>query len=303
MSATILVTGSHGLIGTALCAVLRARGMAILEVDLRADEPLDLRDHTSMARLVARADGIVHLGAVSRVIDGQNDPVNCRAVNVDATRNLLDAALTTARRPWFVYASSREVYGQQDVFPVAEDADFRPLNVYAHSKVDAELLCQEARATGLAVATVRFSSVYGSAGDHFTRVVPAFIRAGVMGGTLRVEGTEHIFDLTHVDDVVDGLVALIDVLALGERADSPIHFVSGVGTTLLDLARHGVELGGNRANIDIAPPRSYDIHHFVGNPSKTSALLGWRASTPLQVGLQRLAADIAAEPVSRSVPA
>ena len=60
-----------------------------------------------------------------RVIDGQLDPANCRAVNVEATRNLLAAAAASPRKPWFIYASSREVYGQQDDFPVREDADYR----------------------------------------------------------------------------------------------------------------------------------------------------------------------------------
>jgi nucleoside-diphosphate-sugar epimerase len=297
---TILLTGAAGLIGTRLAARLLPLGTRIIPVDLRTPgNPLDLRDHARMAELAGTVDGIVHLGAVSRVIDGQNDPELCRAVNVEATRNLLSAALASPRRPWFIYASSREVYGQQDVFPVPETAEYRPLNVYARSKVNAELLCAEARAAGLSVATVRFSSVYGSAADHATRVVPAFLRAGVAGSTLRVDGKAHTFDLTHVDDVSDGVKTLIGMLDSGERFDAPLHFVTGVGVTLLSLAERAVVLGGGKADITIAAPRTYDIHHFVGDPGRTAALLGWRASTPLDAGLARLAGDLAARHASQ----
>jgi hypothetical protein len=38
-------------------------------------------------------------------------------------------------------------------------------------------------------------------------------------------------------------------------------------------------------------PLSFDVHHFVGHPGRASALLGWRAATPLSAGLTRLTGD------------
>lgn len=296
---TILVTGSEGLIGTALVRALGTDGAKVVGVDLRApatERRLDICDSIRLAELAGKADGIVHLAAVSRVIDGERDPARCRAVNVDATRALLAAALASSRRPWFVYASSREVYGQQDVMPVGEDAPFRPLNVYARSKVEAEGLCREAREAGLRAAVVRFSSVYGSTADHATRVVPAFIRAAVEGGTLRVDGNDCTFDLTHVNDATEGLARLIRLIQAGEAAPPPIHFVSGTGIRLIDLAERAVALGDGRARIVTAPPRTFDIRCFIGNPARAETLLGWRATTDLDTGLRALAADFAAEP-------
>ena len=299
MHRTILLTGAEGLIGTRLSPRLRGAGNLLIPLDIRTPgDPLDLRDHARIAQLAATVDGIVHLGAVSRVVDGQNDPIRCQAVNVDATANLLTAALGSPRRPWFIYASSREVYGQQDVFPVDEAADRRPLNIYAQSKVDAEDLCNKARAAGLATSIVRFSSVYGSADDHATRVVPAFLRAALGGGVLRVEGSAHTFDLTHVDDVADGVMRLIEMLSSGERTLPPVHFVSGAGISLLDLAQRAIRLGDARSTLSITAPRSYDIHHFVGNPERAAQLLGWRATTQLDLGLAQLATDLAARTVS-----
>lgn len=296
---TVLITGSHGLIGTALRQQLARNGIATRGIDLRATPPdhrLDICDSDAVAALVGDVEGIVHLAAVSRVVDGERDPERCDAVNIEATRSILAAALAAPRRPWVVYASSREVYGQQDVQPVSEDAPFRPMNTYARSKVAAEALCEAARAEGLATSIVRFSSVYGSVADHATRVVPAFVAAGMRGGTLSIEGARHTFDLTHVDDVADGLLRLIHVLGAGERGLPPIHFVSGAGTTLGELAEIAIRLGGGRASAELAPARSFDIHSFVGDPARAQRLLGWRVTTPLATGLARLAADFALEP-------
>jgi len=106
-----------------------------------------------------QAVGVVHLAAVSRVIDGERDPARCWAVNVEGTRTVVEAAQSSPLRPWVIYASSREVYGQPSALPASEDCDRAPLNVYGRSKVAAEDLVT---ASGLAHAIVRFSNVYGA---------------------------------------------------------------------------------------------------------------------------------------------
>ena len=76
------------------------------------------------------------------------DPANCAATNVTALRGLLDIAIRAARRPWVVFVSSREVYGNAAGLPVEEEAPLRPMNVYARTKCDGELLARQARDAG-----------------------------------------------------------------------------------------------------------------------------------------------------------
>jgi hypothetical protein len=158
----ILVTGSAGLIGRAVTPLLRAERFAVVPFDLRADPPHDIADVEALRRGLHGIDGIIHLAGVSRVIDGERDPDRCRRINVEATRALFDLANKSASVPWFIQASSREVYGQQDVLPVKEDAPLRPCNVYAHSKVAVEQLAETARAAGLTTAILRFSNVFAT---------------------------------------------------------------------------------------------------------------------------------------------
>ena len=184
-------------------------------------------DAGDVARLVADCDGVIHLAAVSRVIWGERDPELCWATNVDGLRNVLDVAHRQPRKPWMIFASSREVYGQPSVLPASEETPREPVNVYGRSKVMGEELIEAARLDGLRASVIRLSNVYGSTTDHADRVVPAFARAAVLGHSLRVEGAEHTFDFTHISDVAQGIVALVSRLDDGQCAPPPIHFTYG----------------------------------------------------------------------------
>lgn len=284
----VLVTGSHGLIGTALTAALVRAGHAVRTLDLRARDAGrgDVRDRDTVEHAIDSCGGVVHLAAVSRVIDGERDPGRCWQTNVEGTRNVLEAALARRASPWVIYASSREVYGQPPSLPASEDTPRAPVNIYGRSKVAAEDLTATA---ALPTAIVRFSNVYGSTDDHADRVVPAFARRAAEGRPLRVDGLGHTFDFTHLDDTVRGLLAVIAHLEQG-AALPPLHLLTGVPTTLGQLATLAVELARVRSTIEEGPPRSFDVATFHGDPRRAAEVLGWRAQVGLRDGLARLVA-------------
>lgn len=288
----VLVTGHLGLVGTALSQALRAAGHPVRGLDLRAVGQArgDVRDRVAVERALQGCAGVVHLAAVSRVIDGQRDPVTCRAVNVEGTRLLLEAAGARARPPWIVYASSREVYGQVASLPATEDAPLAPVNAYGRSKLEAEALVA---GSGLPAVVVRFSNVYGSVRDHADRVVPAFAAGAALGLPLRVDGSGNTFDFTHLSDTVAGVMAVVRGLQAGE-ALPPTHFVTGRATSLGELARMAVELAGSGSPIREAPSRSFDVQAFCGDPSRAARLLGWRPRVDIREGLARLVRDFRA---------
>lgn len=290
MNQRILITGSSGLVGTSLTSALRAEQADVAHLDLRAHAEArgDVLDRKRVDKAVAGVDGIIHLAAVSRVVWGERDPDLCWATNVGGLRNVLDAAAQSAHKPWLIFASSREVYGQPELLPATENSPLRPVNIYGRSKVEGERLVVEASGAGVRACTIRLSNVFGSVADHADRVVPAFARAAALGAELRVDGCDRTFDFTHVDDVTRGIVTLVDLLAAGETPPPPIHFVTGRPTTLGDLARQAARLSEAGATIRSAAPRDFDVARFFGNPSRAKALLGWQPRIGLEDGLARL---------------
>ena len=165
------------------------------------------------------------------------------------------------------------------------------MNVYARSKVEAEAALVDARDAGVRTAIVRFSNVYGSTADHADRVVPAFARAAAHGTIIRLEGAEHTFDFTHVDDVAQGVSRIVALLESGESRLPAIHLVTGIPTTLSELAGLAMEAGGCALPVEHAPARSYDVARFYGDPSRAEALLSWRPRVALRAGVSRLVND------------
>jgi len=298
MQPTILITGSAGLVGIALTTHLTARGYRVLSLDVRAADRLsraDVCDPQAVREALRGCTGVIHLAAVSRVIWGERDPELCRTTNIGGTRNLLDAALAAPSRPWLIFASSREVYGQPRTLPATEDTPLDPINVYGHTKVAGEAMVLAARDHGLRGAIVRLSNVYGSPADHHDRVVPAFVRAAVAGQPLRVDGPDHTFDFTHVDDTARGIAMLATHLDHDKPPPPPIHLLTGTATSLGQLAALTVELAATGAVITHAPPRAYDVAQFHGSPERARHLLDWTPRVTLRDGLTRFVAAIRAE--------
>jgi nucleoside-diphosphate-sugar epimerase len=286
----ILVTGSSGLVGRHICARLEGLNSTIRPFDLKRSVVEDVCNEDAIERALAGVTGIIHLAAVSRVVHGERAPAECHRTNVEGLQTVLTAALRARSIPWFVFVSSREVYGNAPVSPTGEDTNFSALNTYARTKVAGERMVGAAREAGLTANICRLSTVYGSVVDHDDRVLPAFCRAAATGGDIHIDGEDVVLDPTHIDDVTEGLVLLAQQTAARELLP-PIHFVGGQGYSLPELAKLAIGSGNRSPRIALRPPRSYDVKKFVGDPRRAKALLGWSAKTCTPDGMSKLVAD------------
>lgn len=295
----ILITGSEGLIGSDLALALERAGHDVRRLDLRIPPGSPghgtILDREGLAAMAEGCDGIVHLAAVSRVAHGERDPALCDRTNIEGTANVIEAARRSPARPWLLFSSSREVYGEPADLPVREDAPLLPMNVYGRSKLRGEELVLAARDAGMRVAVLRLANVYGNDRDHADRVIPAFARAAARGEDLHVEGEGHTFDFTHVMDVVEGIVMAIERLSAGERALPPLHLASGRGTSLGELARMIAAVSPRPPRVVLAEARSYDVSRFVGDPTRARAVLGWTTTRSLEEGIRAMVERFAAE--------
>ncbi len=292
MPMKILITGSKGLIGSALIKSLHQIGIETIGIDIKhsTDDTNygTILDSNGVFSKLKQVDGIMHLAAVSRVIDAEKTPELCWRTNVQGTSTIIQAALECENRPWLIYASSREVYGEPAQFPVKESDSLKPVNIYGESKAEAEKLVHQASENGLKTAIVRFSNVYGSIHDYSDRVIPAFCRAAAEGTSIRVDGSENMFDFTYLNDVIDGLLSLIQLITNHGHSIDPIHLTRGIGVTLQQIAIIAQKSSLVPISILEKPSRSFDVSKFYGDPTRAQEILKWQASVSIEEGMSRL---------------
>lgn len=285
----LLITGSKGLIGSALTKICSYLNIETVGIDKneQPDHPDygNILEPDTIFNRMQECDGIIHLAAISRVIFGEKFPKLCWETNVKGTENILEAALASEKKPWILYASSREVYGEKKTLPVQETASLDPVNIYGESKVEAEKMVE---ASSLITGIVRFSNVFGSVHDHYDRVIPAFCRAAAEGTEIRVDGKDNLFDFTFIEDVIHGIFAFIYLLSKKNTSIAPIHLTSGQPATLREVADIAKSASHYSLTIRESAPRSFDVSRFSGNTSRAQKLLQWKATTYVKEGMHRL---------------
>jgi UDP-glucuronate 4-epimerase len=315
MPSHILVTGGAGFIGSHLTRRLLGRGDRVTVLDdfndfydparKRANlAPLlgearyqdrcrlvegDIRDEALVERLFAagRFDGVVHLAARAGVRPSLSEPILYEEVNCICTLRLLEAARRHGPQK-FVFGSSSSVYGINEKVPFAEEDEVnQPISPYATTKRTGELLCYNYHHLyGFRVVCLRFFTVYGPAQrpemavHKFTDLL-ARGRAVPMYG----DGTSRR-DYTYVDDIVDGVVAALDLAPAFEIVN-----LGGADTTSLhDLIRWLAEELAVEAGIEYFATQPGDVPITYADVSKAARLLGYSPKVPIREGLRRFVA-------------
>jgi nucleoside-diphosphate-sugar epimerase len=178
---TVLVTGAFGQVGKRCTEILLSRGRTVVATDLRTDKSVavaqelvdqghpgmlvvvyaDLLDATAMRELFVehQPGAIVHLAAIVAPPSYRN-PRLARKVNVQGTRNLVDAAKALPKPPLFLKASSAAVYGSRNPYRhperITPDTPVNPIDQYGEDKVLAERVIS---ASGVPYATLRLAGV------------------------------------------------------------------------------------------------------------------------------------------------
>lgn len=173
----VLVTGTSGQLGYDVMEELLERGHEAIGADRSETEAefehviLDITDAERVMEVVqeVKPDAIVHCAAWTNV-DGAEDPKNLkavRAVNVEGTRNLAEAAKAVDAK--MVYISTDYVFDGSGAEPwQPDDKNYAPINVYGQSKLDGEL---EVSRIIDKYFIVRIAWVFGKNGKNFIKTM------------------------------------------------------------------------------------------------------------------------------------
>jgi dTDP-4-dehydrorhamnose reductase len=213
----ILITGVNGFLGQHLALHLLNRKYEIIgtgrgssrlpNVDA-AYEDVELTDRLAIARLLNkhRPDVIVHTAALSKPDECNNDKDLCLAINVEATRNLLQTQTSL-----FVYISTDFIFGEDG--PHSEYSSPAPLNFYGESKLMAEEVVKQ---KGIAYAIVRPVFIYGKAWPGMRPSFLHWVKNSLeQGRTIKVVSDQQRTP-TLVNDICAGIEAIIERKATGD---------------------------------------------------------------------------------------
>lgn len=318
----ILLTGGTGMIGSALVSRLATDGgeFTLLARNserakarfaaLGADVTLQYIEADLSAGQVPNIEGefdyVIHLASTTHPKAYVETPIATIALNVLATKGLLDIAVRNPRCR-FVYASSVEVYGQDrgdvDIFDESYCGyiDCNTLRAgYPESKRCGEALCQAyAREKGVDFVIPRLARIYGPGLlKTDTKALSQFLWNAVNGNdiVLKSAGNQY-FSYLHCDDAVSGILTVME-----KGISSEVYNVADEASDirLRDLAALIAELAGTKVVFDMP-----DDTEKAGFSTATTArldssklkALGWKAKYDIRSGIKATIAALRGEQI------
>ena len=322
----ILITGVAGFIGSTLVVKLLNRGDEVYGIDnlneyydvslkkarlSRIEErkefrfhKLDIVDRAGMQRLLQdnSFDAVMHLAAQAGVRYSIENPHAYIDSNLVGFCNVLEGC-RHSKVKHLVFASSSSVYGANTKLPFSEhDNVDHPVSLYAATKKANELMAHSyAHLYDLSCTGLRFFTVYGPWGRpdmalfKFTR--------GILDGTpIPVFNQGKMTrDFTYIDDIVEGVVRVIDRVARpdpawsGDRPDPATSYapwrIYNIGNNRPVELMHYIEVLekylGKKAKLDLLPIQPGDVPATYANTDDLERDVSFRPSTPVETGIAR----------------
>ena len=322
----VLITGSAGFIGSTLALRLLGRGDEVLGIDnlndyydvgLKkarlarlegflgfTDLRIDLEDRHGVAEVFARhkPERVVNLAAQAGVRYSIENPMAYVDTNLVGFAHILEGCRHSGVEH-LVYASSSSVYGANTNMPfsVHQNVD-HPMSLYAASKKANELMAHTySHLYRIPTTGLRFFTVYGPWGRpdmalfKFTRAILADEPIDVFNFG------HHRRDFTYIDDIVEGVVRVLDQIPepnpqwSGDDPDSASstapYRLYNVGNNqpveLMEYIRVLEQCLGREAKKNLLPLQDGDVPDTYADVQDLVRDTGYQPDTPVSVGVAR----------------
>lgn len=324
--ANILVTGAAGFIGYHLSKRLLSRGDEVIGVDnlnyyydvtLKESRlsqlhgqtgftfyKLDLANRDDVARFFEewQPDKVAHLAGQAGVRYSIQNPHAYVDSNLVGFMNILEGCRHSGVKH-LVFASSSSVYGANTKMPfsVHHNVD-HPMSLYAATKKANELMAHVySHLYGLPVTGLRFFNVYGPWGRPDSALF-LFTKAILMGQPINVFNYGNMRrDFTYIDDIVEGVVRVLDRVAepnprwSGDAPDPGTSYapyrIYNIGNNqpveLLRFIEVLEDCLGIKAKKNMMPLQPGDVPVTYADVDDLIRDVDFKPQTPIEVGIAR----------------
>jgi len=322
----VLVTGCAGFIGMHTALALLARGDEVVGIDNLSEyydvslkharlqrlldqpgfrfERLDVSDRAGLQAWWQRErpQRVVHLAAQAGVRYSLTNPDAYIDSNLVGFGNILERCRHEGVEH-LVFASSSSVYGGNAKLPFSEhDGVDHPISLYAATKKANEAMAHSySHLYRLPVTGLRFFTVYGPWGRPDMAMF-LFTRAILAGEAINLfNGGQMTRDFTYIDDIVQGVVKVLDKPATPDAGFDARHpdpasstapyRIFNIGnhqpTPLLDYVTALEQALGMQAKKNLLPMQPGDVPATFADVEALHAWVGFRPSTPVAEGVRR----------------
>jgi len=315
----VLVTGAAGFVGFHCAMALKKRGDGVIGLDnycayypvslkrargeaLKAEGiycfECDINERHFLDHILAeyKITHVLALAAQAGVRYAAQDPASYVASNVSGFVQLLEAVRHATPMPRVVYASSSSVYGLNTKVPFSEDDMVdRPASLYAATKKANEMMAHTyTHIYGISFIGLRFFTVYGPWGRPDMAAF-SFAKNILNDKPIKIfqgpGGSELERDFTYIDDIVHGCVAAVDAVPESTKKTA-INTVYNLGNSdpvtvsyLVDCLESSLQKKAIRNYMPMPP--TGDVLRTAADITKAQRELGYRATTPLNVGIDK----------------
>ena len=320
----VLVTGSAGFIGSALSIRLLERGDHVVGIDnhndyydqaLKEDRlarhanhenythlRIDIADSKAMEQAFEehKPQGVINLAAQAGVRYSIENPLAYVDSNIVGFAHILEGCRHN-KVEHLVYASSSSVYGANTTMPfsVHDNVD-HPLSIYAASKKANELMAHAySHLYDLPTTGLRFFTVYGPWGRPDMALFK-FTKAILSGESIPVFNYgKHRRDFTYIDDIIEGVIRVLDQPATsntewsGYKPDSGTSKapwrIYNIGNNkpvdLMDYIEALEKALGKTAKKDLLPLQPGDVEGTFADVKDLADQFDYKPSTTIEEGI------------------
>ena len=293
------VTGGAGFVGSHLVKLLIKKGHEVKVIDnlhtgkmenLQEVESeiefqkIDIQDYDSIEKELNSVDGVFHQAALTVVQDSFKMPEKYHDVNVKGTENIFKIAQKNNFK--VVYASSSSVYGHQNVVPILEDFEKKPINPYGKTKLDDENLAEKYAKYDVKIIGLRYFNIFGKGQTlEYAGVITKFLdrirdkKPPIIFGT-----GSQIRDFIHVEDIANANYLAMD----SDVSNLHVNVGTGNSISILELAKIMIDISNLNLEPIMEKALEGDIEKSQSDNTLARKSFGWEPEKKLEEWLKEI---------------